>query len=138
MAAPAKPKEIEIQLDLNCWEQRIRANEIQISQLLLNLILNGFHAMGQTGVLTVRTSFDGENIQLQVADTGHGIPEAIRDQIFEPFFTTKESGQGTGLGLAIVAQVVEDHQGTIKVQSEPGRGTTFTVTLPRCTDGNKG
>lgn len=137
VAAPAKPKEIEIQLDLNCWEQRIRANEIQISQLLLNLILNGFHAMGKTGVLTVRTSFDEENIQLQVADTGHGIPADIQDQIFEPFFTTKESGQGTGLGLAIVAQVVEDHQGTIRVQSEPGRGTIFTVTLPRCTDGNK-
>ena len=93
--------------------------------------------MGKAGVLTVRTSFDGENIQLQVADTGHGIPEEIRDQIFEPFFTTKESGQGTGLGLAIVAQVVEDHQGTIQVQSEPGRGTTFTIILPRCAKGEK-
>ena len=137
VAAPAKPKEVEVKLDLNCWDQRIEANEIQISQLLLNLILNSFHAMGKQGLLTVATSFNGENVQIQVSDTGYGIPEDIREQIFEPFFTTKESGQGTGLGLAIVAQVVEDHQGTIRVQSEPGRGTIFTVTLPRCTDGNK-
>ena len=135
VAAPAKPKGVEVQLDLNCWDQRIEANEIQLSQLLLNLILNSLHAMGDTGILTVRTTFDPQNIQLQIADTGHGIPEDIRDQIFEPFFTTKEAGEGTGLGLAIVAQVVEDHHGTIHLQSTPGQGTTFTITLPRCPAG---
>ena len=131
VAAPAKPREVELKLDLNCWDQRIEANEIQISQLLLNLILNSFHAMGKQGILTVGTSFDGEHIQFQISDTGHGIPPEIREQIFEPFFTTKEAGEGTGLGLAIVAQVVEEHQGTIHLQSTPGQGTTFTITLPK-------
>ena len=135
VAAPAKAREVEVQLDLNCWDQRILANEIQISQLLLNLILNGFHAMGGQGVLTVRSAFDADSICIRVSDTGHGIPEEIRDQIFEPFFTTKEAGEGTGLGLAIAAQVVEDHRGSIRVESSPGRGTTFIVTLPRYTGG---
>lgn len=131
VANPAKPPEVELKLDLNCWDQRIHANEIQISQMLLNLILNGFHAMGEKGVLTIGTSFDENNIQIRVQDTGCGIPDKIRKRIFEPFFTTKEAGKGTGLGLAIVAQVVEDHQGRIKVDSKTGEGTTFTIRLPR-------
>lgn len=132
VATPAKPENVEIQLDLNCWDQRIEANEIQISQLLLNLILNGFQAMGtQGGVLTVCTSYDENDIQIRVSDTGCGIPEEIQELIFQPFFTTKEAGKGTGLGLAIVAQVVEDHHGQIRVNSQVSHGTTFTVTLPR-------
>lgn len=132
VAKPAKPPKVEIKLDLNCWDQRIRANEIQISQLLLNLILNGFHAMEEgSGVLTASTSFDEDSICIRITDTGCGIPEEIRKRIFEPFFTTKETGRGTGLGLAIVAQVVEDHQGSIRVESREGEGTSFTVRLPR-------
>lgn len=132
VATPAKPAKVNVRVDLNCWDQRIRANEIQLSQLLLNLILNGFQSMGdREGTLTVRTCFDEENIQIQVTDTGCGIPEEIRELIFTPFFTTKEAGKGTGLGLAIVAQVVEDHRGGIKIDSNVGEGTTFTVTLPR-------
>lgn len=133
VAAPAKPLKVEIKLDLNCWDQRIRANEIQLSQLLLNLILNGFQAMGeQEGELTVKTFFDEKYIRIRVADTGCGIPEEILPRIFEPFFTTKEAGKGTGLGLAIAAQVVEDHHGKIKVESRVGSGTAITVSLPRC------
>lgn len=129
---PAKPDNVEIHLDLNCWDQRITANEIQLSQLLLNLILNGFHAMADGGgKLTIRSSFDETDIQIQIADTGCGIPAADLPRIFEPFFTTKEMGKGTGLGLAIAAQMVEDHKGKIWVQSEPGVGTTFFVSLPR-------
>ena len=132
VANPAKPDNVEVILDLNCWEQRIRANEIQLSQLLLNLILNGFQAMEASGgILTVSTSFDEGNIQLVVADTGCGIPKDLQNKIFEPFFTTKEAGKGTGLGLAIAAQVVEDHKGKIRVESDAGKGTTFTVRLPR-------
>lgn len=132
VATPAKPKNVEIKLNLNCWDQRLVANEIQLSQLLLNLILNGFHAMEpQGGVLTVDSSFDDASVTIRVADTGCGIPEAIREKIFEPFFTTKDSGKGTGLGLAIAAQVVEDHHGTIRAESREGEGTAFTVTLPR-------
>lgn len=132
VAKPAKPNRVEIRLNLNCWAQRLYANEIQMSQLFLNLILNGFHAMEETGgTLSVDTSFDEDSICVRVSDTGTGIPEEIRDKIFEPFFTTKAAGKGTGLGLAIAAQVVEEHKGTIHVESQEGKGTTFTVQLPR-------
>lgn len=132
VAEPAKAENVRVQMNLNCWDQRLEANEIQLSQLMLNLILNGFHAMEpEGGILTVTTSFDETHIQLQVTDTGCGIPREIRGKIFEPFFTTKEAGKGTGLGLAIVAQVLEDHHGKIRVESKEGRGTTFLVSLPR-------
>lgn len=132
VATPAKPEGVEIHLNLNCWDQRLTGGEIQLSQLLLNLILNGFHAMeGQGGVLTVDTAFDDASIQIHISDTGCGIPEEVLPQIFEPFFTTKEAGKGTGLGLAIAAQVAEDHHGSIRAESQVGKGTTFTVTLPR-------
>lgn len=135
VANPAKPAKVEIKLNLNCWEQRLWANEIQLSQLLLNLFLNAFHAMEEDGgVLTVETSFDESNICICVSDTGNGIPVEIQPRIFEPFFTTKEAGKGTGLGLAIVAQVVEDHQGSLRVSSTEGEGTAFTVSLPRSRD----
>ena len=132
VAKPAKPNRVEIRLNLNCWAQRLYANEIQMSQLFLNLILIGFHAMEETGgTLSVDTSFDEDSICVRISDTGTGIPEEIQDKIFEPFFTTKAAGKGTGLGLAIVAQGVEDHKGTIHVQSQEGKGTTITIQLPR-------
>lgn len=131
VAAPAKPKNVVVQQKLNCWAQRIRANEIQLSQLLLNLILNGFHAMEQGGMLIVETTFDEKWAYIRIADTGCGIPEENQKRIFEPFYTTKETGKGTGLGLAIVAQTVEDHAGKIRVESQVGKGTVFTVQLPR-------
>ena len=138
VANPAGPPKVEVKVDLNCLDQRLQANEIQLSQLLLNLILNGFQAMGDKGgVLTIKTSYDENNIQIQVADTGCGIPEEIRELVFEPFFTTKETGKGTGLGLAIVAQVVEDHHGTIRLDSHVGEGTAITVSLPRCMDASR-
>ncbi len=131
-AEPARADNVQINMNLNCWDQRLLANEIQLSQLILNLILNGFHAMEpEGGILTLSTSFDERHIHMQITDTGCGIPKDMQTKIFEPFFTTKELGKGTGLGLAIVAQVVEDHQGKILVESKPGRGTTFTVILPR-------
>lgn len=132
VAMPAKPDNVEVKLGLNCQDQKISANEIQINQMLLNLMLNGFCAMEpQGGVLYIGTSFDEENVIIRVEDRGCGMEEEILPRIFEPFFTTKESGKGTGLGLAIVAQVVEDHRGHIEVESKVGVGTRFTVRLPR-------
>ena len=131
-AEPARAENVQINVNLNCWDQRLTANEIQLSQMVLNLILNAFHAMEpEGGTLTVTTGFDEKNIELRFADTGCGIPKENQPKIFEPFFTTKETGKGTGLGLAIVAQVVEDHHGKIRVESKEGSGTTFTVSLPR-------
>lgn len=131
MALPAKPTNVEIRQSLNCWGQRIRANELQLSQLLLNLILNGFQAMGDGGVLTLETSFDENWAYLCVRDTGCGIPEENRKKIFEPFFTTREKTKGTGLGLPMVLQTLEDHGGKLDLKSEVGKGTTFLVQLPR-------
>lgn len=131
-AEPARAENVQINMNLNCWDQRLTANEIQLSQMILNLILNGFHAMEpKGGILTLTTNFDETHIHIQISDTGCGIPRDIRTRIFEPFFTTKETGKGTGLGLAIVAQVVEDHRGKIRVESKEGSGTTFAVSLPR-------
>ena len=131
-AEPARADNVQINMNLNCWDQRLSANEIQLSQMILNLILNGFHAMEPDGgVLTLSTNLDETHIHIEISDTGCGIPKEIQPKIFEPFFTTKETGKGTGLGLAIVAQVVEDHRGKIRVESKTGSGTTFTVSLPR-------
>ena len=96
VALPAKPTNVEIRQSLNCWGQRIRANELQLSQLLLNLILNGFQAMGDGGVLTLETSFDENWAYLCVRDTGCGIPEENRKKIF--FYHQRED-QGNRIGV---------------------------------------
>lgn len=81
--------------------------------------------------------FDEDTLYLRIADTGCGIPESALAHIYEPFFTTKKEGVGTGLGLSIVSQVVEDHHGTIQVESHVGKGTAFTVSFPRFFDGTE-
>ena len=131
IALPAKPEEVEIKLNLNCWDIRIAVNEIQICQMLLNLIINAFQAMLEGGVLEIQTIFDDDHVKILVTDTGSGIPEDIRERIFDPFFTTKESGKGTGLGLAIVAQMVEDHKGTVELLDTGKPGSSFRICLPR-------
>lgn len=131
IAKPAKPENVQVKLDLNCDDQRLNANEIQFTQLLLNLILNAFHAMDEGGTLSVITSFDEAHIHIRIGDTGCGMSSEVQKKIFEPFFTTKDSGRGTGLGLAIVAQAVEDHRGKIMVNSKEGKGTTFHIRFPR-------
>jgi two-component system NtrC family sensor kinase len=103
----------------------------QLNQVFLNLLVNAAHALGENqGVITVRTWREEEDVFVSVSDSGCGIPDEIRQKIFEPFFTTKEVGKGTGLGLSISYDIVQKHGGKITVESEVGRGTTFTVTLP--------
>ncbi|WP_447976968.1 PAS domain S-box protein [Candidatus Nitrospira bockiana] len=102
----------------------------QMSQVLLNLIINAIHAMPNGGILTLGLARHDRSLTLTVADTGHGIPQADLGRIFNPFFTTKEVGKGTGLGLTVVHGIVQEHGGSIEVASEEGRGTTFTITLP--------
>ena len=131
IANPAKPKTVEIKLDLTAVTAQIMGNETQISQLLLNLLINAFHATKDNhGTVTVRTKAKDKKLLLSVSDNGYGISEENRKRIFEPFFTTKKGGEGTGLGLAIAEQVVEEHGGTIRVESKEGAGTTFLVELP--------
>ena len=131
VAIPAKPAGIEIEMELHLKANYILANETQISQMLINLVLNGFHAMEEKGgILTVSTEKEGDMAVLFVKDTGTGIKEEVLEHIYEPFFTTKEAGKGTGLGLAIVQQVVSEHGGKISVSTKEGEGTIFKIELP--------
>jgi len=128
VAEPAPHKDVEVVLDLHVPEKCIKAVEIGVSQAFLNLILNAFQAMEETGGrLTVSTRREGKKIFVSFADNGPGIPKEIRERIFEPFFTTKETGKGTGLGLAIVQRALEDNHAAMQVESEVGKGTVFTV-----------
>jgi len=101
-----------------------------IEQVLMNLILNAIQAMKGGGVLTIRTSVTEGVCLVEVRDTGSGIPPTVLPRIFDPFFTTKSEGEGTGLGLSVSLGIVERHGGKIMVQSEVGKGTTFTLCLP--------
>jgi two-component system cell cycle sensor histidine kinase/response regulator CckA len=107
------------------------ADRGQIAQVILNLAVNARDAMPIGGTLTIQTRMlDDGQVGLTVSDTGVGMDPTILEHVFEPFYTTKEAGQGTGLGLATVHGIVEQSGGHVSVQSEPGLGTTFTVSLP--------
>ncbi|MDH4233259.1 MAG: ATP-binding protein [Nitrospirota bacterium] len=106
---------------------RIRADEVLLRQACTNLMQNALEAMPEGGDLKI-TGFTDDHICISISDTGHGIPESIRDKIFLPFYTTKE--RGTGLGLAIVHKIVVSHGGDVKVETGD-KGTTFTIRFPR-------
>ena len=102
----------------------------QLQQAIITLASNALDAMHGGGVLTISSRRDGNNLLVEVSDTGVGIPPENITKIFEPFFTTKEVGQGTGLGLAVCYGILTEHGGSLDVQSAPEAGTTFTITLP--------
>ncbi|HXO24219.1 MAG TPA: ATP-binding protein, partial [Streptosporangiaceae bacterium] len=124
------PPGITVVKDYDRGVPQIPAYAGELNQVWTNLIDNAVSAMGETGVLTVRTGLDREFVYVEFGDTGPGIPPEIRDRIFEPFFTTKAVGEGTGLGLDITWRiVVNKHHGDITVESVPG-DTRFRVRLP--------
>ena len=104
----------------------------QIQQVFTNIILNAAEAIDGQGEIKIvtRATEDGQYIEIELADTGCGIPQENIEKIFDPFFTTKEVGHGTGLGLAVSYGIISRHRGTIEVKSSPGKGTTFVVRLP--------
>ena len=119
-----KRDEIEIVDELGSGLSLVRRESAQLQQIVINLIQNGRDALrGRTRRLDNR-------VTLSVEDDGPGITEHIRDKVFEPFFTTKETGKGSGLGLAAVFGIVSAHGGVIDLETEPGVGTTFLLTLP--------
>ena len=108
---------------------RVTGNESELREVLTNLILNAADAMAESGRITLRTRSDGTHVVLEVTDTGTGMTEEVRQRCLEPFFTTKGK-RGTGLGLAMVYGIIRRHQGTLSIESEPGRGTTIIIRLP--------
>ena len=139
------PTTVKISVDIQS-DSAVLAEPTQIHQVIMNLCTNAAHAMrargGQLKIelsnVVLGASFieqhpyltPGEFINLRVIDTGHGMEKAIVDRIFDPFFTTKERGEGTGMGLAVVLGIVKSHGGTITVESEIGKGSTFNIFLP--------
>ncbi len=121
---------IELQQNRAADLPLVSCDPAQIEQVLLALIMNAIDAMPRGGTLWLETQLTLDEVEIKVRDDGAGIAPDVLPQIFEPFVTTKESGHGVGLGLAISRGIVERHNGRIEVESQLGRGTTFTVTLP--------
>jgi len=131
---------IMVKLDLQEGLPNIKADSNRLEQVFMNLVINARQAMEEIKqqspdvipqkVLTVRSFQLNDRVVVTVTDTGPGIPESIREKIFEPFFTTKKAGEGTGLGLSISYGIVKDFNGTIEIESETGKGSTFKITFP--------
>ena len=125
---------IELQLNLASDLPRVPCDPAQMEQVFIALIMNAIDAMPDGGTLWLEDQLAGTDgkteIEVRVRDDGTGIAPDVLPHIFEPFMTTKEHGRGTGLGLAIARGIMERHNGRIDVETEFGRGTTFTLTLP--------
>jgi PAS domain S-box-containing protein len=134
MLARLVGERVEVVTDLDEAVGTVKVDPSLLEQALLNLAVNARDAMPQGGKLTLRTRALPRHAQIEVVDTGVGMDAATRARIFEPFFTTKPAGEGTGLGLATVKSIVDQAGGTISVESEPGRGATFSLELPLCND----
>jgi signal transduction histidine kinase len=131
VAREAVNKEISITKETESGNVTVFTDPYQIRQVLLNLITNAIHATGKGGRITLGMKKAGDAVCITVADTGEGIPRENLKKIFEPFFTTKSPGKGTGLGLFVTRSILERLGGTMEVESQVGKGTVFTVCLPR-------
>jgi signal transduction histidine kinase/ActR/RegA family two-component response regulator len=128
MAPIASAQQIEVELDLCQNGLMVRGG--QLHQVVANLIKNAYDAMPNGGKLRISTVVSDERVEMIFADQGCGIASDVMDTIFEPFVTTKEIGKGVGLGLSICKRIIERYQGAIRVESTPGKGSTFTIELP--------
>lgn len=122
--------DVEVIKDYEGNLPEVRGDPIQLKQVFLNIILNSLQAMPKGGRLEIATSMEDEFIKISFEDTGTGISGENLNKVFDPFFTTKKVGEGTGLGLSICLGIIERHGGKIDVQSQPGKGSVFTVRLP--------
>ncbi|MEW5874278.1 MAG: HAMP domain-containing sensor histidine kinase [Candidatus Zixiibacteriota bacterium] len=120
---------IEVRFDADAPATVVSIDKDKIHRALNNIVVNAMEVLGREGKITISTRAADQRVTIRIADTGPGIPEEIRQTIFEPFATFGKA-QGTGLGLAMARKAVEDHQGAIRVDSAPGTGTTFSITLP--------
>jgi len=127
--AESESVHISLELQLGSDEPRVMGDESELREVLVNLVFNAVDAMPQGGTLTLSTRESNGAVEIAVADTGEGMPEEVRTRVFDPFFTTKGKA-GMGLGLAVSYGIVRRHEGSIEVESEVGKGTTFRMRLP--------
>jgi signal transduction histidine kinase len=125
----AQIQKVEVVKEFSSSLPEVMADFDQLQQVFTNLTLNAIQAMSGGGKLTLRTSMENSQVKIDVQDTGSGISKENLSKLFTPFFTTKEKGKGVGLGLAVVQRIIERHKGRIQVQSEEGKGTTFSIYL---------
>jgi two-component system NtrC family sensor kinase len=126
----ARLNDIRIDTELQADLPLIAGDQAKLQQVFLNLINNAMDAIGKDGHVRVRTQNRNAHIAVDVEDDGPGIPKSLQGKIFDPFFSTKQTGEGTGLGLWICFDILQSMGGTIRVESEEGKGSTFTVALP--------
>jgi signal transduction histidine kinase len=129
LAHPLKRGDVRVERDYDRDLPPVTVHASQMNQVWTNLIDNAIDAVDGSGVITIRTSRLGDELVVEVADDGPGIPPELAGRVFDPFFTTKDVGAGTGLGLDIVRRIVGNHRGSVQVHSQPGE-TRFTVRLP--------
>jgi len=130
VAHPLKTSQIRVVKQLSDGLPPVRGSANKLQQVFLNLFLNARDAMPAGGMLEVRTTAHNGSVEIEVVDTGNGIPREHIHKIFDPFFTTKATGRGTGLGLSVTYGIIKEHAGRIDVRSTPGRGTSFHVEFP--------
>ncbi|MDL1962860.1 MAG: ATP-binding protein [Deltaproteobacteria bacterium] len=108
---------------IKCYPQRL-------NQVVMNILVNAAQAIEEKGEIRISTEADNGYVEIRISDTGSGMPPDVLSKIFDPFFTTKDVGKGTGLGLNMAYNIIQNHKGTIDVESEVGKGTTFIIRLP--------
>lgn len=123
-------KDVTIKKELDKNIPEVMLDKAQIEDAISNLVINAIQAFTSKGEIIVKTQLINSSISVEVSDNGPGIQKEILEKIFQPFFTSKGYGKGTGLGLSIVKRIVIEHKGEVKVKSQVGKGTTFSITLP--------
>lgn len=121
---------IQVTMELDESEPEAAIDTGELQQVILNMLLNAMQAMPDGGHLGIQTRVSRDMVEIAITDTGIGIAPENLQKVFNPFFTTKEVGKGTGLGLSVSFDIIEKHGGTVKIESQLGRGTAFTIVLP--------
>jgi len=127
---PLRTSQIQVVKNLGEGLPAVRGSANKLQQVFLNLFLNARDAMPSGGILEVRTTAHNGSVEIEIVDTGAGIPREHIHRIFDPFFTTKSVGRGTGLGLSVSYGIIKEHAGKVDVRSAPGKGTSFHVEFP--------
>ena len=123
-------KDITVKKSLDKDIPLIPADKAQIEEVVTNLVINAIQAFIEKGEISIKTKLNQTFVSIEVSDNGPGIPKENQEKVFRPFYSSKGYGKGTGLGLSIVKRIITEHKGTVKLRSQTGKGTAFTITLP--------